>query len=137
MKRLFRLRRYTDIKRVRQLGKAYTHPLIVLIATPVQECSSADTLSTPLSNDPAIHHYPQIRIAIAAGHKAGNAVQRNRAKRQIRAFLYPKLIPYLQSGWDLLFLVRKPACKASYKEICSAVVNVLKRANLLEETDVC
>ena len=112
MKRRFRLTRSTDFKRVRRIGKSYAHPLVVLVTS---------------RNDLA-----QVRIGIVAGRALGNAVERNRAKRRLRACLEPQLTQ-LTDGWDLVFLARKPMDQADFGEICIAVQLVLKRAGLLHE----
>ena len=114
VKRMFRLTRSTDIKRVRRLGKSYAHPLIVLITSPNPD--------------------QDLRIGVVAGVTVGKAVQRNRAKRQIRACL-DELIPALVSGWDIIVLARKPIGQANFPEIRLALKNVLKRAGLLARAD--
>ena len=67
MNRRFRLTRSTDFKRVRRIGKSYAHPLVVFVAAP--------------------NELQQVRIGVVAGRAVGSAVQRNRAKRQLRACL--------------------------------------------------
>ncbi|MBU0512432.1 MAG: ribonuclease P protein component [Chloroflexi bacterium] len=115
MKRKFRLTRSTDFKRVRRFGKSYAHPLIVLISQP-------NELHTP-------------RFGVAAGRSVGNAVRRNRAKRQIRETIRP-LIPTIQSGWDIILLARKPIAAATYSEIEAAIYSLLRRASLLKDINV-
>ena len=112
MKRRFRLTRSTDFKRVRRIGKSYAHPLVVFIKA---------------KND-----LEQVRIGVVAGKSVGTAVARNRAKRQLRACLTP-LLPCLSSGWDLVFLARKPMDQAGFAEICAAVQLLLERAGLLND----
>ncbi len=112
MKRRFRLTRSTDFKRVRRIGKSYAHPLVVFIKA---------------SND-----VQQVRVGVVAGRAVGTAVQRNRAKRRMRACLDP-LVTCISGGWDLVFLARKPMDQAGYPEICAAIQLLLKRAGLLND----
>ncbi len=112
MKRRFRLTRSTDFQRVRRIGKSYAHPLVVLIA--------------------AQNELEQVRIGIVAGRAVGSAVQRNRAKRRLRASLEPH-IACLPAGWDLIFLARKPIDQAGFLEICTAVQTLMNRAGFLNE----
>ena len=112
MKRRFRLTRSTDFQRVRRIGKSYAHPLVVFIAAP--------------------NEMDQVRIGVVAGRSIGKAVQRNRAKRRLRATLAQHL-DHLQEGWDLVFLARKPMDQASFDEIRAAVKLLLKRAGLLND----
>jgi len=97
---------------VRRLGKSFAHPLIVLIALP--------------------NGMEQSRFAVSAGRTVGNAVQRNRAKRLIRAVLHP-LVPVVNPGWDLLIIARKPIATATFSDTYKALVYLLDRANLVHE----
>jgi len=111
VKRRFRLTRSTDFKRVRRIGRSYAHPLVVLVVAP---------------ND-----LQQVRVGIVAGKTVGGAVERNRAKRRLRASLEPYL-PHLRTDRDLIFLARKPMDQAGFAEICAAVQLVLRKAGLLD-----
>lgn len=113
MKRRFRLTRSGDFKRVRRSGKSYAHPLAVLYVS----ASEA----------------PGVRVGVAAGRMAGNAVQRNRAKRLIRAAmqnLYPKIVP----GFDLVLIARQPLPSATLTQTQEALFKLLSRARLLSPT---
>jgi ribonuclease P protein component len=110
VKRRFRLTRSTDFKRVRRIGRSYAHPLVVLLV--------------------ALNDLNQVRVGVVAGKTVGGAVERNRAKRRLRACIDP-CIPHLTAGRDLIFLARKPMDQAGFAEICAAVQLVLKKAGLL------
>jgi ribonuclease P protein component len=73
-----------------------------------------------------------IRVGVAASHSVGNAVNRNRAKRRIRASV-DAIFPLIQNGWDLIFLARKSIGRADYAQINSAIQTLLKNAGLLVE----
>jgi len=109
VKRNDRLTRSNDFQRVKQTGKSYAHPLLVLIK---------------LSNPDGL-----LRIGVSAGKAVGNAVTRNRAKRRMRASL-SGLIESIQPGWDLVFLARKPIVDAAFCDIIEAEIYLLKRAGL-------
>jgi ribonuclease P protein component len=110
VKRRFRLTQSADFKRVRRLGKSYPHPLIVLVAMP---------------ND-----LPCSRFAVVAGRVIGKAVQRNRAKRIIRAVLN-SLLSEIKPGWDLILIARRPMENANYWQTQSAIRHLLGRARLM------
>ncbi len=112
MNRRFRLRKNADFQRVRREGKAYAHPLVVLIVAP--------------------NGLPQVRVGVAAGRSVGKAVQRNKAKRRLREIMRP-LLPLLPPGYDLMLIARKPMATASFAEIRAAVLKLLRRASLLSE----
>jgi ribonuclease P protein component len=109
MQRKYRLTSSLDIKRVRRFGKSYAHPFLVLIKYP---------------NDLKIS-----RFAIAAGRSIGNAVQRNRAKRRLRALVNP-LIQDIQPGWDLLILARTQFNQATHQQLQGALDQIIVRAGL-------
>jgi ribonuclease P protein component len=73
----------------------------------------------------------QTRFAVVAGRSLGNAVQRNRAKRQLRAALH-SLSGRIEPGWDVLLLARRPMIAASFQEIQAAVLSLLTRSHLLQ-----
>jgi ribonuclease P protein component len=112
VKRRFRLTQSVDIKRVRQLGKSYAHPLIVLVL---------------LSNGQL-----RSRFGIVAGRSIGGAVQRNRAKRLLRAALQP-LLPKINPGWDLLLIARQGMGGTVYSETQKTLTILLQRARIYQE----
>ncbi len=114
MQRQFRLTRSEDFKRVRQHGKSYAHPLIVLIAQ---------------ANDRM-----KVRVGVAAGKAVGTAVRRNRAKRLLRAAMRP-LIPCIPSGWDLVLIARPRLARSSLTDTRQALLTVLQLAGLTSFSD--
>ena len=110
MNRKFRLRKSADFKRVRRLGKSLAHPLLVLV---VRE-----------------NQLTHARVAVSAGRSLGGAVQRNRAKRRIRAVTQP-LLKHLQPGNDIILIARKPILDATFQEIQKAVYTLLHRSELI------
>ena len=110
MERQFRLTRSTDFKRVRRFGKSYAHPLLVLVA---------------LRNDGQA-----VRVGIAAGKSVGGAVQRNRAKRRLRAAIQ-NMRDETWIGWDVILIARPPILIAEFPQIQAALRELLLRANIL------
>jgi ribonuclease P protein component len=110
VKRRFRLTRSTDFKRVRRFGKSYAHPLLVLVTTNNEEQFS--------------------RVGITAGKSIGGAVQRNRAKRRIRAAVR-SIQPEIAPGWDIMLIARPAVITADYSQLEKALKDLLLRANLL------
>jgi ribonuclease P protein component len=93
------------------MGKTYSHPLLILV------------VDTP-TNHPGI-----TRVGVIASRSIGEAVQRNRIRRRIKACLQ-SVYSTLPSGSDLLFLARKPIATASFIDIQSAVQILLVKAGL-------
>ena len=70
---------------------------------------------------------PQNRIGISVSKKVGNSVVRSRVTRLIRESyrLNEEFID--KEGWDFVVIARSAANGASYQEISSALVNLLKQ----------
>ncbi|MBC8331539.1 MAG: ribonuclease P protein component [Anaerolineae bacterium] len=117
MKRKFRLTKATDFKRVRRSGKSYAHPLVVLVISP---------------NELQIS-----RFGISASKAVGNAVQRNRVKRQLREIIRSELV-HITSGWDMVVIARSKITQAHFAEIHQALEHLLSKAGLIyiENTNV-
>jgi len=112
LKRKFRLTSPIDFKRVRQYGKSYAHPLIVLVTLPNEEAQS--------------------RFGVAVGRTLGNAVKRNRVKRTLREALRP-LLPASPPGWDVVVIARRPISEATFDQVQQAIIQMMQRAGLLKE----
>ncbi len=108
--RRYRLRGATDLERLRRRGRRWQHPLTILLVR---------------SND-----LKQTRVAVSASRRVGRAVERNRAKRLLRAALRSRLA-LLEPGWDCLFLARQPLAAATLADTEAAVDMLLRRARIL------
>ena len=111
MQSKFRLTRSEDLKRVRQTGKSYAHPLVVLVV----QASQAST---------------HVRVGVVAGKATGIAVQRNRAKRLLREALRSHLTSFT-SGLDLILIARPPLVTATLADTRAALDNLFRRAQIL------
>ncbi len=76
----------------------------------------------------------QVRVGISASHAVGNAVNRNRAKRRIRACV-DILLPDLNPGWDVVILARAPSQVAPFENLLNAIRQLCTKANLLDKTE--
>lgn len=114
MKPKFRITRAIDFKRVRHLGKTYTHPLAVLKVAQGENENS--------------------RVGIITGKRIGNAVVRNRAKRRLRA-TFSEFLPLLLKPSDILVIARETISNATYIELKNAVKQLLSRAELFDPDD--
>jgi ribonuclease P protein component len=112
MKREFRLTRSLDYKRVRRTGRSFAHPLLVLLVAPAQ-----DNLG--------------LKIGITTGRSVGKAVDRNRAKRRLKA-LADNYLTTIQPGWDIIIIARQPVVNAPFESIRQALEMQLKRSRILK-----
>ncbi len=113
MNRKFRLRQFTEFKRVRRFGKSYAHPFVVLVVQPNAQ--------------------GKIQIGVTAGRSVGSAVQRNRAKRMLRESVRP-LTPSLVPGWNIILVARPSILNAHSMEIKSALKQLLVKAEVTSDT---
>jgi ribonuclease P protein component len=110
MKRKYRLRRNSDFQHVRQIGKSYASPLMVLAF-----------LRNQLDHS---------RFGFVVNKHLGKAVQRNKIKRRMREAMRLRR-QEIKPGFDLVFIARKPAGQATYQELSQALDQLLRSANLL------
>ena len=112
MRRAQRLRASADFRRVRRQGRAWSHPLVVLLVAPGPDgCAGT-------------------RVGVSAAKQVGNAVTRNRAKRRLREAVRARY-PDVPGGWDLVWILRPGAGEASFGALAQAVEALLRRAGLL------
>jgi ribonuclease P protein component len=67
------------------------------------------------------------RVGFTATRKIGGAVQRNRAKRRMRALARDVLIPDAQSSCDYVLIARHNTGKISWQQLASDCRSLLSR----------
>ncbi len=112
-----RLRRAGEIRQLREQGRAWRHPLAILLVL-------------ARHNDPLEDEYVTTRFAVSASRQVGNAVARNRAKRLLREAIRHHLHE-IETGWNCLLIARPLTSKASFTEVETAVLQLLSRARLI------
>ena len=75
-----------------------------------------------------------VRAAFVTGKKLGKAVQRNKVKRRLRE-AFRERVPYIEQGWDLLWIARPSILEVSFERIQKNVLEALRRGRLLAATD--
>ena len=100
-----------DFRRAYARGKAFTNPALVTYVR---------------KNRAGI-----CRVGITASKKIGNAVERNRARRVIRAAA--EMLPQFSPGYDLVFVARTRTVRKKSTEICEIMRSQLHSAGVLHE----
>jgi len=72
----------------------------------------------------------KVRMGVMAGRSAGGAVQRNRAKRLLRAGMQP-LLERITPGHDLVLIARAGVLATNSPEVQNTLERLLRRAKLL------
>ena len=72
------------------------------------------------------------RYGLSVSKRVGNAVIRNRVKRMLREILRTKP---LESGWDIMLIVRSLAANANYTEMDKSIDDLLSQAQLLRSPE--
>lgn len=115
MKKDYRLRFNKDFQYTYKRGKSLGHSLLVMIYRK--------------------NNIKNTRIGFSISKKFGNAVKRNKIKRQLREIL-TKELDNLKNGYDIIFVVRKNAQNAAFSKLEKAVYNLIRRANLYKEREL-
>jgi ribonuclease P protein component len=68
------------------------------------------------------------RYGISVSKHVGNAVIRNRIKRQIREIIR---LETLNSGWDIIIIARTPAAGSDFHLLEKSINSLLSRSNLV------
>ncbi len=110
MKQKYRLRRSSDFQHVRQKGKSYASPIMVLAF---------------LRNE--LDHS---RFGFVVSKRLGNAVKRNKIKRRMREATRVRTLQ-IKPGFDVVFIARQRINQATFIEIEQSLEHLLKTTNLL------
>lgn len=104
------LNRNCDFRRLYYKGKSYTNPALVIYVMP---------------NGAGI-----CRIGITVSKKIGNAVERNRCKRIIRA-AYRQVLPQINGNFDFVFVARSKTKHLKSTQLEPILTELLQKAGAI------
>ena len=113
MKRTVTLKENCDFRRLYGKGKSYQSPALV---------------SYIMKNRAGI-----CRIGITTSKKIGNAVERNRSRRVIRA-AYRDIEARINGNYDFVFVARSRTKYQKSTQIAQLMLSQLKEAGVIDET---
>ncbi|MEO0563138.1 MAG: ribonuclease P protein component, partial [Chloroflexota bacterium] len=105
-----RLRNPQDFARLRQQGQVVKHKWMLLSYLP--------------------NKLPHNRYGVITSKAIGNAVTRNRTKRQLRAIIR-QLHPHLSPGYDIVIVTRRSVVGKPFHDISRSVDSLAHQANLI------
>ena len=108
LKRANRLRKTSDFAAVRKGGRSWADSMLVLNALPNDAQAS--------------------RFGFAVSKRLGNAVERNRIRRRLKAALASADV---KCGWDVVVVARQRARYAGYHSLEGSINRLLQRAELI------
>ncbi|WP_106769582.1 ribonuclease P protein component [Paenibacillus faecalis] len=112
MQKKLRLRNRADFSRVYRHGKSFANHQFVVYWSYKKDIE-------------------QFRVGISVSKKIGNAVVRNRLRRQVKEIVRSHQHE-IAKHMDIIFIVRKGALGKSYQELERSVLHVLRKSSLLK-----
>jgi ribonuclease P protein component len=116
MWRRYRLRQEDDFKRVREVGRAYHHPWLILSVAPGR--------------------WPHNRYGFITPKRLGKAVHRNRLRRQLReACRLLQLQGQLRQGFDVVVIGRPAGMAQTFAALQTTLLTLCAQAGLIMQKD--
>ena len=113
MDRSYSLKRHKEFRYTYARGRAQSLPLFTLVYAKSRSES--------------------VRVGFSVSKRVGNAVQRNRAKRRMRAALTP-MLSHLAGGFNVIFVAKKDVLDAPFSELGAQMEQLSRRAGLWRDT---
>ncbi|MBR0508375.1 MAG: ribonuclease P protein component [Clostridia bacterium] len=109
MDRSYSLKRHKEFRYTYARGRAQSTPLCTLIY--------------------AKSRNETVRIGFSVSKRVGNAVQRNRAKRRMRACV-ASMLPHFTGGFNVIFVAKPEVLDAPFAELTAQMGSLIRRAGL-------
>jgi len=116
--RILRLKRRSEFLRVAASRKKWATPGLIL------QVKSHPAVGKPARADGFL------RVGFTVSRKVGNAVNRNRVKRRLRALINDLLPTHANVGYDLVFIGRRQTITRPHKKLVGDVLNALEKTGV-------
>ncbi|MEZ5831319.1 MAG: ribonuclease P protein component [Dongiaceae bacterium] len=116
-----RLKRRAEFLQVAAANRKWVAPGLIL---QVRRQPSSETSSEQATLS------ERVRVGFTASRKVGNAVQRNRARRRLRAVASEVLNAHAEPGTDFVLIARPATVDRDYQALVGDLVAGLKRLKL-------
>ena len=116
--RIGRLKRRADFLRVAGLRRKCAAPGLILQAAPIPEGTADATVS---------------RVGFTASRKIGGAVERNRARRRLKAAVAAIMPGHAQAGIDYVVIGRQGTLSRDFADLTLDLETALRRLHLWHE----
>lgn len=104
------VKNYFDFKKAYDNGKSYGNRNLVLYIRK--------------------NNFDYTRVGFTVSKKIGNAVVRNKIKRQMRE-IFREFEPCIKEGYDLIFITRKNVPDISFQDLRSAFKHIIKISKMM------
>ena len=111
MNRSYSLKRHKEFRYTYRVGHSMSMPLLTLVF--------------------AKSRNETVRIGFSVSKRVGNSVQRNRAKRRMRACITP-MVDRLKGGCNLILIAKPEVLDAPFPELQRQTETLLKRCSAWE-----
>jgi len=121
-----RLKRRAEFVALSRVKRSTAQPGLVLQAAKRRDLPGSETPGLP---DTAV------RVGFTASKKVGGAVQRNRAKRRLRALVDEVLVPHAKSGVDYVLIARAGTLDRLFDDLRTDLEKAMKRLKAWSSDD--
>lgn len=78
---------------------------------------------------------PPFRVGFTVSRKVGNAVQRNRARRRLRAVVETVMPEFAEEGYDFVVIGRAATLKRPFPALKNDLIQALRKLHAVREAE--
>lgn len=115
-----------------RVGRLTRRPEFLAVAGSRRKWATPGLILQARAHDERQHprpNEPTVRVGFTASKKVGGAVDRNRARRRLRAAVAEVLAPHAATGHDFVLVARGETVRRAWPELKKDLATALKRLN--------